>query len=126
MIFPFYYYLVIVPFFLCFYIDDWRGLYLFGGPTFIINQYRDRERSVKKNSPQDPSLFSYIYDQGPYSHFLTYGLEEIVKTRNPHPMKGIFDSGTGSKHPYFMGGILDSVEGANDLCMGAHRVARSV
>ncbi|KAF8813460.1 hypothetical protein BYT27DRAFT_7180999 [Phlegmacium glaucopus] len=79
---------------------DWNGLYLFAGPAYIMNAYRNLEMDTDK----DKELFSYIFDDGLYEGFLTCGLKQILTagTRN-------FDSN-------FRQRVLDSVEGADDPC----------
>jgi len=81
---------------------DWSGLYLFAGPTFIMNQYRDREEDAKDDIPFQ-NLCSYLYDDGPYSNFLNHHLRKNTSTR--------------SNDPHFQQRILDSVEGAEDICI---------
>lgn len=77
-------------------LDDWSGLFLFAGPTFIMNQYRDREEDADDDIPYQ-NLLRYIDDWGPYTKFLNHGLTELGD-------------------PHFQIRILDSVEGAEDLC----------
>ena len=91
------------------YVDDWSGLYLFGGPAIIMDQYHNRERDVKEKIALH-ELLHYIDDGGPYTGFLTAGLNEIVKAR------------TGSEIGPSTKRILDFVKGVDDLCTCAHRV----
>ena len=80
-------------------LDDWSGLFLFAGPTFIMNQYRNREEDADDDIPFQ-NLCGYIGDDGPYTEFLNHSLTELGTRSDPH----------------FQKRILDSVEGDEDLC----------
>jgi hypothetical protein len=80
-------------------LDDWSGLFLFAGPTFIMNQYQDREEDADDDIPFQ-NFCGYLCDGGPYTEFLNHSLTELGTRYDPHIQKR----------------ILDSVEGAEDLC----------
>ena len=75
---------------------------MFAGPSYIISAYRNREMDGDDEFPSR-ELMGYLGDDMPSSGFLTRGLKQIFKTRTG------LDSDSKQR-------ILDSVEGAEDLC----------
>ena len=84
--------------------DDWDGLFLFAGPSYIIHAYRNREADANDRFPCG-ELLGYLGDDAPSSGFLTCGLEQICKTRTGNE----FDLNCKQR-------VLDVVGGAEDLC----------
>jgi len=81
---------------------NWVDLHLFAGPKFIMNQYQDREQDSDNDIPFR-NLCRYFGDDGPYNDFLNSSLI-VARTDGPR----------------FHKRILDSVEGAQDLCIRCH------